>query len=121
MFEDGTIESKEITAEASDQDGDYYYYTVRAEDFPNLQNRPGCIFEGWYMAEQKLEVGDRVYLALLQFDAKWKGKNEASVDEDVKEFFSGTLPDIRFGGAEGEAPGLSVKALAAGDKKARRP
>lgn len=117
VFEDGTIESKEITAEASDQDGDYYYYTVRAEDFPNLQNRPGCIFEGWYMAEQKLEVGDRVYLALLQFDAKWKGKNEASVDEDVKEFFSGTLPDIRFGGAEGEAPGLSVKALAAGDKK----
>lgn len=114
VFLDGTTESMEIILIADEYDtvnGYCYYSTITQEDIPELQPRDGCTFEGWYFEGQQLNAGDRIYDALVQFDAKWRGVNPASVDDNVKPFFNNTLPDIRYGGVSGETSGLSVRAL----------
>ncbi|HWR41438.1 MAG TPA: cell wall-binding repeat-containing protein [Patescibacteria group bacterium] len=108
----GATETKEIALPAEEIDDENYYYSIiTSTDIPVLEDRPGYTFEGWYFDGEKLEAGDHIYGELIQFDAKWKGTNEADVDEDVKALFSGTLPVIKFGGVSGETAKLSVKTL----------
>ncbi|MCB8816711.1 cell wall-binding repeat-containing protein [Desulfosporosinus shakirovi] len=107
----GTTETREIAFPAQELNEENYYYSIiSAEDIPELANRPGYTFEGWYFEGEKLEAGDHIYGELVQFDAKWKGTNTAAVDENVRGLFGGTLPLIKFGGA-GQMAQLSVRAL----------
>lgn len=106
--DDGVTDTRELALPADELDGDNYYYSIiSGEDIPELADRTGYTFAGWYFEGEKLEGGDHLYGELIQFDAKWKGTNTAVVNENVKELFGGNLPLIEFGGA-GQTAQLSV-------------
>lgn len=69
--DDGTTEPRETIFFTDNIDNDNYYYKIIvAADIPELEERSGYVFEGWYLEGNKLAEGDLIFNDVT-FAARW--------------------------------------------------